>query len=462
MTPYLLNTFRNILCVYDMAAEVQPVPLGVGKVIIFTDPVISGKYGLYSASGDADDLGAIPPLASTYKDRALFVICDCDADGGQPFRFDHFMGQYGGAFTARFGCQFIKEDALADEHFVPNTCIVYHSPVEVETTETVRRNARHVSRLYTQGSAAGDTNFKKGNFFPLLAELQGGGTYVYSSSTASTRVDCVVDPAFRERLTNPVSQELYDEFPKFLARKTLGVALGPPLPAGLTGRLYSDTQGMGGGRGTNWDQFYNAVQVLRAIPQNEGGMPPREGLQDATLAQIQAVYTERCRTAGIPEDPTVVPNMRDIFWCLNQYCDYDGIRGVTIPTMATLPAQIDVKPDCPEVIVACLEGKTNFLFDVVAAGRVIGAFGSATPTSADVKAFLERYILEFDTPSATSAFDAGRERPTAVVQRYEDERGSKRIGIGGRTRRLKKGQRKTHKKRKPTKRKRHPKRKTRR
>jgi hypothetical protein len=436
-----------------MAAEVEPA-VEPEKVMIFTDPVISGKYGKYSISGDSDDLAAAAALASTYGERALFVICDDYAVGGEPpFRFDDFMRQYGNEFTKRFGCQFIREDALGDVHFVHGTCIVYHSPVTERTTATVRRNAEHVARLYTHGSGAGDTNFKKGNFFPLLAELQGRGTYVYSSPSASTRVQCDVDPVFRQHLGDPLAQELYDEFPKFLARKSLGIAIGPGTFRGLTTRLYSDT-GFNGNRGSNWDQFYNAVQTLRA----NGRMPSRADLQGATFDQIQASYTATCQADGLPEDPTVVPNLTDIFWCLNQYCDYDRIRSGTIPNMATLPAQIPLNRDCPREIVACLEGKTNMLFDLVSAGRVTGAFTSATPTPQAVKAYLEQCI---------SAFDAGRERPTAVVQVAEggeegSERDPKRRGIGGRTRRLKKGQRKTHKKRKPTKRKRHPKRKTRR
>ena len=50
------------MCIYDMAAEVEPAA-DSERVMIFTDPVISGKYGKYSISGDSDDLAAAAALA---------------------------------------------------------------------------------------------------------------------------------------------------------------------------------------------------------------------------------------------------------------------------------------------------------------------------------------------------------------------------------------------------------------
>jgi len=414
--------------------------------LLLTDPRCEGVVG-----GDVDDHIAIAELAKKWGKKLTIVICD---DTLEADRFEIFKKDYGDDFIRFYGCKIIKERDLWHEHVPHNTCVIHHSPVSPGTVAMLQTIAGNISHLYTQGSLPTDVNFKKGDMYSLLTRLRKTkGVYVFSATSANTRVQCSVNKELLAGLPT-TTKRLYTALEFTQTLQALGFALGDF--AWLANRLYSNT-GFNGALGTKWAQFADVVETLQKTPKKGGEgfvMPSDDELKDETYKQIEDLYDKKLgQEPGVVKDESVVKNIRAIIWCLNEAFNYDEVRGVEIPTMTTLKSNsLVMKSNCRQEIIDALFGKTVMLYDLISAAGVTGTITTEEKlTPKELQIIVESIINDMAAverkSSAPSSF-AGSDGTRGIT-------GVKRDGGKRFTRKLKPMNRKrTNKKRNRTNKKR--------
>jgi len=291
------------------------------QVLCFTDPSLLGhtnKGGnpYFTSTGDVDDVACLLYLAQTHGPRITFYICD-DASMD---RFRQFMLFIGDDVKRTYGCKIESQMKLSapGEFGAPdltrNTIVHLHAPISTASCQYLHKNSAKISRFFTQGSTAGDTNFKTSPPMWELVQMYASRTTMFTS--ADTNFTIVYNGELAASL-NEKSRQVYEDYFTFQTRKQFGLAIGVP---GLNDRLYSDT-GFNGGVGNGIKAYKPLIAHLRA----EGAMPDPDS--EAFMQQLGVCneIVERMYAATGGSNPSTLANLKDLVWLLKKYCDYDSL-----------------------------------------------------------------------------------------------------------------------------------------
>jgi len=373
----------------------------VPYAICFTDPAslgdVIGPDGrpCFTSTGDVDDIPSIILLAQTYRDKITFYICD-DTDGKRYLCFMEYIGKH---LKAKYKCNFEPEIKFRRE-LSRGTRVHIHAPVSKETVTHLSGQSENIGRVFTQGNDDKCVNISKSEgLWKTLQDKFNGKTTMFSTNGTSFRMP--KDDAYLDTLNHPTLKKVWNNLFIFEFRKKFGLPLHV---LGLPDRLYSLT-GLNGGPGSNIAWALPLIKKLR----DTKVMPEQGPATEAQLGVLPDIVRRMCAT----EDPTVVPNIIDLLWLLNNFCgDYasllvevkgkDGVTTMNIPHMGNL-GEVTKSPRChPEIAEAMEKIGSTPLFDFTAAwcaitGRAPIENLSTEPATTDIlRSELKESLTRFD------------------------------------------------------------------